>query len=197
MSQVLGVKINYYVPVNFHLFRKTVDIFHGVYVDVDRRYYHANNGAGNYAAIDLQPGYQKLSGFQALQYVRYRHLDTDFIRTARQQAFVREFKRRLDVWSAGTNIFGLLDTLPNDLKVRGSAKGQSRRPEDDPELRQAAGRDPARQHGAGAADGRHADDQRRVRRDGHARGDPQAVAEFQNPNPAVSQAGREPHRRQR
>jgi LCP family protein required for cell wall assembly len=125
VSQVLGVKINYYVPVNFHLFRKTVDIFHGVYIDVDRRYYHANNGAGNYAAIDLQPGYQKLSGFQALQYVRYRHLDSDFIRTARQQAFVREFKRRLDVWSAATNIFGLLDTLPNDLKVRGSAKGQS------------------------------------------------------------------------
>jgi LCP family protein required for cell wall assembly len=125
VSQALGIRINYYVPVNFHLFRKTVDIFHGVYIDVDRRYYHANNGAGNYAAIDLQPGYQKLSGFQALEYVRYRHLDNDFIRTARQQAFVREFKRRLDVWSAGTNLFSLLDTLPNDLKVRGSAKGQS------------------------------------------------------------------------
>jgi LCP family protein required for cell wall assembly len=125
VSSVLGVKINYYVPVNFHLFRKTVDVFHGVYIDVDRRYYHANNSAGNYAAIDLQPGYQKLSGLQALQYVRYRHLDSDFLRTARQQAFVREFKRRLDVWSAGTNLFDLLDSLPNDLKVRGSAKGQS------------------------------------------------------------------------
>jgi LCP family protein required for cell wall assembly len=125
VSQVLGVKINYYVPVNFHLFRKTVDTFHGVYLDIDRRYYHANNGAGNYSAIDLKPGYQKLYGAQALEYVRYRHLDSDFIRTARQQAFVREFKRRLDVWSAGTNIFDLLDSLPNDLKVRGSAKGQS------------------------------------------------------------------------
>ena len=125
VSSVLGVKINYYVPVNFHLFRKTVDVFHGVYIDVDRRYYHASNTAGNYAAIDLKPGYQKLSGFQALEYVRYRHLDSDFIRTARQQAFVREFKRRLDVWSAGTNIFDLLDSLPNDLKVRGSSKGQS------------------------------------------------------------------------
>jgi LCP family protein required for cell wall assembly len=125
VSQVLGVKINYYVPVNFHLFRKTVDTFHGVYLDIDRRYYHANNGVGNYSAIDLKPGYQKLNGLHALEYVRYRHLDSDFIRTARQQAFVREFKRRLDVWSAGTNIFDLLDSLPNDLKVRGSAKGQS------------------------------------------------------------------------
>ena len=125
VSQLLGVKINYYVPVNFHLFRKTVDTFHGVYIDVDRRYLHVNNGYGDYSEINLQPGYQKLSGLQALQYVRYRHLDSDFIRTARQQAFVREFKRRLDVWSAGTNLFGLLDSLPNDLKVRGSAKGQS------------------------------------------------------------------------
>jgi LCP family protein required for cell wall assembly len=125
VSQVLGIRINYYVPVNFHLFRMTVDTFHGVYIDVDRRYYHANNGAGNYSAIDLQPGYQRLSGSQALQYVRYRHLDSDFVRTARQQAFVREFKRRLDIWSAGTSLFSLLDTLPNDLKVRGSAKGQS------------------------------------------------------------------------
>jgi LCP family protein required for cell wall assembly len=125
VSQVLGVKINYYVPVNFHLFRKTVDTFHGVYIDVDRRYFHADGSSGNYAAIDLKPGYQKLYGAQALQYVRYRHLDSDFLRTARQQAFVREFKRRLDVWSAGTNLFDLLDSLPNDLKVRGSSKGQS------------------------------------------------------------------------
>jgi LCP family protein required for cell wall assembly len=125
VSQLLGVKINYYVPVNFHLFRKTVDTFHGVYIDIDRRYLHVNSGYGDYSEINLKPGYQKLSGLQALEYVRYRHQDSDFIRTARQQAFVREFKRRLDVWSAGTNLFSLLDSLPNDLKVRGSAKGQS------------------------------------------------------------------------
>ena len=125
VSQLLGVKINYYVPVNFHLFRKTVDTFHGVYIDVDRRYYHADGSSGNYAAIDIKPGYQKLNGLHALEYVRYRHLDSDFLRTARQQAFVREFKRRLDIWSAGTGLIGLLDSLPNDLKVRGSAKGQS------------------------------------------------------------------------
>jgi LCP family protein required for cell wall assembly len=188
VSQVLGVKINYYVPVNFHLFRQTVDIFHGVYIDVDRRYYHANNSAGNYAAIDLQPGYQKLSGFQALQYVRYRHLDSDFIRTARQQAFVREFKRRLDVWSAATNIFGLLDTLPNDLKVRGSAKGQSVGPKTILSYVKLLAEIPR-------------GNMVQVRLTGATptingasvvtvtpQSVQQAVAEFQNPNPAVSQA---------
>ncbi|MDP9259871.1 MAG: LCP family protein [Actinomycetota bacterium] len=189
VSQVLGVKINYYVPVNFHLFRKTVDIFHGVYIDVDRRYYHANNSAGNYSAIDLQPGYQKLYGAQALQYVRYRHLDSDFIRTARQQAFVREFKRRLDVWSAGTNLFSLLDTLPNDLKVRGSAKGQSvgprtilsyvkllaEIPRGNMVQVRLTGSTPTLSNGASVVQVTQQTIQ-------------SAVSEFQNPNPAVSQA---------
>ena len=59
VSQVLGVKINYYVPVNFHLFRKTVDTFHGVYIDVNRRYYHADR-RGQLRGDRLKPGYQKL-----------------------------------------------------------------------------------------------------------------------------------------
>ena len=121
--------------------------------------------------------------------MRYRHLDSDFMRTARQQAFVREFKRRLDVWSAGTNLFSLLDTLPNDLKVRGSAKGQSVGPKTI--LRyvkllaeiprgnmvqvRLTGDTPTLSNGASV-----------VTVSPHAI--QTAVAEFQNPNPAISQA---------
>ena len=141
------------------------------------------------AAIDLQPGYQKLSGLQALQYVRYRHLDSDFMRTARQQAFVREFKRRLDVWSAGTNLFGLLDTLPNDLKVRGSAKGQSVGPKTILRYVKLLAEIPRGNMVQVRLDGRHADDvERRLGRDGVGPAIQAAVSEFQNPNPAVSQA---------
>jgi hypothetical protein len=66
-----------------------------VYVQVDRRYYHSNAGlaAGQtYDAINIQPGYQKLCGDDALHYVRYRHADTDLIRGARQQDFLRQIK---------------------------------------------------------------------------------------------------------
>jgi LCP family protein required for cell wall assembly len=188
VSQVLGVKINYYVPVNFHLFRKTVDVFHGVYLDVDRRYYHANNSSGNYAEIDLKPGYQKLSGFQALQYVRYRHLDSDFIRTARQQAFVREFKRRLDVWSAGANLFDLLDSLPNDLKVRGSAKGQSVGPRTILSYVKLLAEIPRGK----MVQVRLVGDTPMINGASVVTASPEAiraaVTEFQNPNPAISQA---------
>jgi hypothetical protein len=185
---VLGVKINYYVPVNFHLFRKTVDVFHGVYIDVDRRYYHANNGAGNYAAIDLRAGYQKLSGLQALEYVRYRHGDSDFLRTARQQAFVREFKRRLDIWSAGTNIFSLLDSLPNDLKVRGSAKGQSVGPRTILRYVKLLAEIPRGK----MVQVRLVGEEQMIGGASVVQASPgaisAAVSEFQNPNPAISQA---------
>jgi hypothetical protein len=69
-----------------------------VYVQVDRRYYHSNVGllAGQtYDAINIQPGYQKLCGDNALHYVRYRHGDTDLVRAARQQDFLRQIKDQL------------------------------------------------------------------------------------------------------
>ncbi len=42
-----------------------------------------------------QAGYQKLCGFKALQYVRYRHEDNDLVRGARQQDFMREARQRI------------------------------------------------------------------------------------------------------
>ena len=60
-----------------------------VYIDVDRRYFNDNDppvgGGGHYADDRRQAGYQKLCGQDALDYVRFRHLDTDLVRAARQQ----------------------------------------------------------------------------------------------------------------
>ena len=61
-------------------------------MDVDRRYFNDRGGDFGYATINLFPGYQKLGGYQALDFVRYRHTDTDLYRVARQQLFVRAFK---------------------------------------------------------------------------------------------------------
>ncbi len=81
------------IAVSFGGFRRAVDYVGGVYVDIDRRYYNDNSTAGpgeNYATIDVQPGYQKLKGQDALDYVRYRHGDNDFFRASRQQDFLRQ-----------------------------------------------------------------------------------------------------------
>ena len=64
-------------------------------MDIDRDYFNDNSGGGErYAAIDIDAGYQKLKGQDALDYVRYRHTDNDFIRAARQQDFLRQAATR-------------------------------------------------------------------------------------------------------
>ena len=85
--------INNVVSVSFGGFQRAVNYVGGVYVDIDRRYYNDNTTAAygeNYATIDVQPGYQKLRGQDALDYVRYRHFDNDFFRASRQQDFLRQ-----------------------------------------------------------------------------------------------------------
>jgi LCP family protein required for cell wall assembly len=95
-------KINHIVNVNFQGFREVVDALGCVYADVDRRYYHSNLGlpvSQHYAEIDIKPGYQPLCGQRALDYVRFRHADSDLVRAARQQDFLRAAKDQLSTSS--------------------------------------------------------------------------------------------------
>jgi polyisoprenyl-teichoic acid--peptidoglycan teichoic acid transferase len=98
VKQVLGVKINHVIDINFGGFKALVDYLGCIFVQVDRRYYHSNLGLGagqTYSEINIQPGYQKLCGTDALAYVRYRHTDTDLVRAARQQDFLRQIKNQV------------------------------------------------------------------------------------------------------
>ncbi len=101
IRNLLDVPIHHYVRVTFGGFREAVDRLGCVYVDVDRRYFNDNNppngGGPAYAVIDVPSGYQKLCGQRALDYVRYRHLDNDLVRAARQQSFLGEAKGQVGV----------------------------------------------------------------------------------------------------
>jgi LCP family protein required for cell wall assembly len=101
VKSLLGIPINHVVNMNFTGFRDAVDRLKCVYVDVDRRYYNDNNPPNgsdtDYATINIAPGYQKLCGSKALDYVRYRHFDTDLVRAARQQDFLRQAKDQVGV----------------------------------------------------------------------------------------------------
>jgi LCP family protein required for cell wall assembly len=91
VRDTLGVEIDHFVEVDFHGFKDIVQTLGGIWFPVDRRYYNKNVGTAetNYANIDLQPGYQKLDGDEALAFARYRHDDSDFVRAARQQLLLR------------------------------------------------------------------------------------------------------------
>ena len=81
-----GLHVNHIIDVNFGGFEDLVNAIGCVYTDVDHRYYN-NTAYTDYSSIDIQPGYQKLCGTDALEFVRFRHTDNDLVRNARQQDF--------------------------------------------------------------------------------------------------------------
>ncbi|MFF6999715.1 LCP family protein [Streptomyces sp. NPDC008313] len=85
------VKIDHYLEVDFTSFMKTVDVLGGV------RICTAEPLQDPYTGLDLPAGSHTLSGGQALQYVRSRHVDgaADVGRMRRQQRFLAALIERV------------------------------------------------------------------------------------------------------
>ena len=125
-----GFHPNHIVDTNFTGFSDLVDAIGCVYSDVDHRYYNQSQPApspDNYSSIDIQPGYQKLCGDNqsvhgALPFVRFRHTDSDIVRNARQQDFIRWAKQQYPLSKLLANrdkllkIFGEHSTLDHGLQ---------------------------------------------------------------------------------
>jgi LCP family protein required for cell wall assembly len=93
IKHLFGITVNHVFVTNFKKFRRAVDEMGCVYMTVDKRYYHVNEPGGEqYFEINLQPGYQRLCGKQALEFVANRHESTSLIRDARDQRFLLEVK---------------------------------------------------------------------------------------------------------
>jgi polyisoprenyl-teichoic acid--peptidoglycan teichoic acid transferase len=121
VRNLLKIPIHHYVRVTFWGFRGAVDRLGCVYVDVDHRYFNDNRppagGGPPYAAIDVGAGYQRLCGSDALDYVRYRHLDNDLIRAARQQSFLGEAKNQIGVGSVFSDRKELLKIFGSSVRT--------------------------------------------------------------------------------
>jgi polyisoprenyl-teichoic acid--peptidoglycan teichoic acid transferase len=116
VKELTGLQINHVVNVDFLGFVRAVDAINCVYVDVDRRYYHSNVGvppSEQYSEIDIKPGYQLLCGKKALEYVRYRHTDTDIVRSARQQDFLSQARQEIPLPDLLTGQNELLEIFTN------------------------------------------------------------------------------------
>jgi LCP family protein required for cell wall assembly len=117
VRKLTGLPINYLITVNFRGFRQLVDATGGVWMDVDRRYFNDRGGDFGYATINLFPGYQRLGGYQALDFVRYRHTDNDLYRVARQQLFVRAFKDQIKSSTGLLDLPKVLKTITSNVEV--------------------------------------------------------------------------------
>ena len=92
VKRLTGLNVNHVINVTFKGFWRAVNAIGCVYVDVDRDYY---NDSAEFTYIDINPGYQRLCARKALQYVRFRRTDTDLVRSARQQDFLRQMKQQV------------------------------------------------------------------------------------------------------
>ena len=93
VTKDIGITPNLVFVTNFKRFKRAVDEIGCVYMTVDKRYHHVNEPGGEqYFEINLQPGYQKLCGEEALQFVANRHESTSLDRDARDQRFLLAVK---------------------------------------------------------------------------------------------------------
>ncbi|MFI9627204.1 LCP family protein [Streptomyces sp. NPDC052042] len=90
VEHMTGVKIDHYLEVDFTSFMKTVDTLGGVRICTPRPL------KDSYTGLDLAAGPHDLSGGQALQFVRSRHVDgaSDLGRMQRQQKFLASLIER-------------------------------------------------------------------------------------------------------
>lgn len=94
IKQVTSLSVNHVVMIDFNNFKRAVNDLGCAYTTVDRRYFHVNTPtSAQYQEINLQPGYQRICGTQALEFVSYRHGDTSLVRDARDQSFLLAAKQ--------------------------------------------------------------------------------------------------------
>jgi polyisoprenyl-teichoic acid--peptidoglycan teichoic acid transferase len=120
VEALTGVPINHYAQVNISGFRQLVDLFGGVWVNVDVEIDDTKAAAANYkkAGSHIDPGYQRLDGNHAIVYVRSRNfVDADFTRMRHQQEFFKALAKQA---LSGANILKLprtVQTLAKQIKT--------------------------------------------------------------------------------
>jgi len=116
-----GLKVNHILIVSFLGFARMIDAIGCVYAMVDHRYYN-NTAVTDYSSINIQPGYQRLCGENAgangaLAFVRFRHTDSDLVREARQQDFIRWAKDGFSTSYLESNVNHLMKVFANNTQV--------------------------------------------------------------------------------
>jgi hypothetical protein len=123
VQKLTGLSINYLITIDFHGFKLLVNQLKGVYMQVDHRYINTQGGPSGYATIDIHPGYQKLDGQKSLDFVRFRHTDSDLYRLARQQLFLEALKDRLATSLSIFSIPGVIGAVKHNIEIARGGQG--------------------------------------------------------------------------
>jgi len=97
IGNLIGIKIQGAIKVNFSGFTEAIDAIGGIDIDVpedivDREYPGPNY---SYETFSISKGVQHLDGATALKYARTRHSTSDFSRSSRQQQIIAAASQKL------------------------------------------------------------------------------------------------------
>lgn len=94
VSEFTGQKIDYYIEIRPTLIPKLVNLLGGVRLFVEKDMQYTDHAQG--LEIDLKQGWQKLSGKEAHEYIRFRYdKEGDWGRIRRQQQFFKALTHSL------------------------------------------------------------------------------------------------------
>lgn len=111
-----GVDVTHYMEIDWNAFRSLTDAVGGVYIDVDKAYWNADETVAEPTFI--RPGYQLLHGADGLDYVRWRHdSNMDFGRQLRQQRYLAALREQAMGWDLGFKLPGLIDALTSNIRT--------------------------------------------------------------------------------
>jgi LCP family protein required for cell wall assembly len=113
-----GVRVNYYVMIEFDVFVTVVDEIGGIDVDVPKAIYDSSYPDQNYGydPFYIEAGWQHMDGETALKYARTRHGDNDFERARRQQAVLFAIRDKVLTLNMLPTLIEKSPTLYNNLK---------------------------------------------------------------------------------
>jgi LCP family protein required for cell wall assembly len=116
LGELYQIDIPYYIEVDFNGFKKVVDTFGGVVIDVQMPVSDDNYplGGGTNTNLYIPSGYQHMDGTQALAFARARHKTSDFDRAQRQQRVITSLRQQVD--PASLLEPGKLESLVSTLK---------------------------------------------------------------------------------
>jgi LCP family protein required for cell wall assembly len=115
VSATLGLRVDYYVLVNLDGFKEIIDALGGVTIRVDQKVPIggiAPDGTRVPVKRYIEPGLQRLDGYEALWYSRSRSDSDDYARMTRQRCVMGAILHEADPWSV----------LRNYQKLASSAK---------------------------------------------------------------------------
>jgi len=114
VEEFLDINIDHYIITDFEGFTNIVDLLGGIELEVEKkmRYY------GIDVTIELDPGFQRLDGDKALQYVRFRSDEEgDFGRVRRQQTFLKTLLQEIIAFKNILRFPQILPEIAQNIKT--------------------------------------------------------------------------------